>query len=279
MKKIGFIDYYLDEYHANNYPEWIKKMSKGELEVAYAWAKIDSPNGLTTQQWCEKYNVKNLSTIKEIVEKSDYLIVLSPDNPEMHEELCQIPLGSGKRVYVDKTFANERSTAIRIFDNAEKNNTLCFSSSALRFASEYKNIDKSKVQNISSWGPGPFDVYSIHQIEPIVSLMGPDATRVMYVGTKQCPALVIEFADGRRASLSHHGWSCPFTMSIDFNDGTSEIVNVQSAYFELFVEQMVDFFMSGDVKVSHAETVSIISIREAGLKAAQNPGIWVSVCG
>ena len=24
MKTIGFIDYYLDEWHANNYPAWIR---------------------------------------------------------------------------------------------------------------------------------------------------------------------------------------------------------------------------------------------------------------
>lgn len=27
MKKTGFIDYYLDEWHANNYPQWIRNMS------------------------------------------------------------------------------------------------------------------------------------------------------------------------------------------------------------------------------------------------------------
>ena len=36
--KVGFIDYFLDEWHANNYPEWIKDMSNGRYEVAYAWA-------------------------------------------------------------------------------------------------------------------------------------------------------------------------------------------------------------------------------------------------
>ena len=30
MIKIGFIDYYLDEWHANTYPEQIKKLSNGE---------------------------------------------------------------------------------------------------------------------------------------------------------------------------------------------------------------------------------------------------------
>lgn len=277
MKKIGFIDYYLDEFHANNYVEWIKTLSKGEMEVTYAWAKTDAQGGMTTQQWCEKNSVEQIETIEEIVDKSDCLIVLSPDNPEMHEELCQVPLRSGKLVYIDKTFANDRETALRIFKIAEQTNTPCFSSSALRFAAEYKEIDRAKIQNIASWGPGPLDIYSIHQIEPIVSFMGPDVKRVMFVGTKQWPALLIEFDDGRRANMSHHGWSCPFTMSIDFTDGTSKVAVVQSDYFLSFVEEMVNFFTTGEVKVSHAETVAIISIREAGLKAAQNPGEWVTI--
>ena len=28
MKKIGFIDFYLDEWHANNYPAWIRELRK-----------------------------------------------------------------------------------------------------------------------------------------------------------------------------------------------------------------------------------------------------------
>jgi len=29
MKTIGFIDYYLDQFHANKYPEWIVQASVG----------------------------------------------------------------------------------------------------------------------------------------------------------------------------------------------------------------------------------------------------------
>ncbi|MCF6175148.1 MAG: hypothetical protein L3J71_05240 [Victivallaceae bacterium] len=28
MKKIGFIDYHIDEWHANNYPKWIRESSR-----------------------------------------------------------------------------------------------------------------------------------------------------------------------------------------------------------------------------------------------------------
>ncbi len=27
--KIGFVDYYIDEWHANNYPAWFAEINKG----------------------------------------------------------------------------------------------------------------------------------------------------------------------------------------------------------------------------------------------------------
>lgn len=277
MKKIGFVDYYLDEFHANNYVDWIKQESGGELEVTYAWAKINAPKGMTTDEWCRHYRVQKVDTIEELVNNSDYIIVLSPDNPEMHEELCKVPLSSGKRVYVDKTFAPDAAAARRIFAVAGQNGTSCFSSSALRFAEEYRNIDRKKIKNIASWGPGSYKVYSIHQIEPIVSLMGSEAQRVMYIGTEEWPALVIEFSGNRRAIMSHHGWECPFAMTVGFDDTTSRTIQVKSDYFKGFIKEMTDFFLHGDVKVKHDETVAVIAIREAGEKASRNPGTWVAV--
>ena len=107
--KVGFIDYYLDEWHANHYPQLLQQKSGGRLEVAYAYGKIDSPiTGKTSKQWCQEFGVQHCETVEEVVEKSDVLIVLSPDNCEMHEELCQKPLMSGKRTYVDKTFAPDQ---------------------------------------------------------------------------------------------------------------------------------------------------------------------------
>ncbi len=49
MKKVGFIDYFLDELHANKYPALIKQFSDGEFESAYAYGHIDSQreNGKT----------------------------------------------------------------------------------------------------------------------------------------------------------------------------------------------------------------------------------------
>ena len=276
--KIGLIDYYLDGFHGNNYPAWIKEASSGEIQALYAYAKIDSPSGgLSTNQWCKKYNIQKLDSIEAVVEVSDGIIVLSPNNPEQHEELCRLPLESGKPVYVDKTFAETKEIAERIFTIAKKHDTPCYSSSALRYASEFEDIDCSQIDNITSWGPGTFTEYTIHQLEPIVAMMGTGISRIMYTGTEKWPAYVCEYADGRKAAISHHGWECPFTMAVGFYDGSTKIVKIESDLFKNFICDLVDFFRTREVKVPHEDTIAIIAARESAIKAAKTPGKWTMV--
>ncbi|MDD2442641.1 MAG: Gfo/Idh/MocA family oxidoreductase, partial [Eubacteriales bacterium] len=137
MKRIGFIDYFLDEWHANNYPAWIRASSQSDsFEVAYAWAAMDKPGGLTTQQWCERHQVEAMPSLEALVDDSDCLILLSPDNPEEHERLAQLALRSGKPTYIDKMFAPDAAAARRLFDLAERHHTPLYSTSALRYARE-----------------------------------------------------------------------------------------------------------------------------------------------
>ena len=57
-KKIGFIDYYLDEWHANQYPRMFQKWTEG-FEVACAYGMIDSPHagGLTSKASISLWNI------------------------------------------------------------------------------------------------------------------------------------------------------------------------------------------------------------------------------
>ncbi|MFB4324034.1 hypothetical protein RB298_16985 [Priestia sp. BR_2] len=277
MKKIGFIDLHLDQFHANKYPAWIEQASEHAMKVMYAYGKRDKENGLTNAAWSKEFGIELLPTIEEVVERSDYLIVLSPDNPEFHEELSQLPLQSGKPTYIDKTFAPDRETAIRLFDLATKHGTPMYSTSALRFASEYRELDRSDIQTISSWGPGAFANYSIHQIEPIVSLMGTSPKRVMYIGTPDSPALLIDFGNGQQATVNHLGDNCPFTLGIKNGDGGFKQVTANSNFFALFIENLVNFFETGEPAVNPAETVAVITIIEYGLKAADTPYVWVDL--
>jgi len=283
--KIGLIDHYLDNFHANNYPAWIHKESGGAIKVAYAYAEIDSPkkDGMTTNEWCKQHGIQHLSSIEEVVENSDAMIVLSPDNPERHEDLCRLPLQRGKPVYVDKTFAENKAAAQRIFAVAKAHNTPCYSSSALRYGAEYCSLDRQQIEGLTSRGPGPLAEYTIHQVEPIVALMGADVSRLQFVGTEKWPAYVLEYRDGRRAKVSHHGWDCPFGMVADFSDGTSTAFNIESDFFNSFIRDLVEFFRTGKAKVPHDETIAVIAVIEAAVKASKahntgsNCGQWITV--
>jgi hypothetical protein len=91
-KKIGFIDLFIDEWHANNYPQWIRESAlKDEFEVAMAWEKYTPEGKKDLKQWCAEQNVTPASSIAEVVEKCDCICVLAPSNPEVHEELAELP--------------------------------------------------------------------------------------------------------------------------------------------------------------------------------------------
>lgn len=280
MKKIGFIDYYLDEFHANNYPQMIEELSGGEYKVCYAYGHIESPKegAMTNKEWAEKYGVELLDSIEEVIEKSDYLVVLSPDNPEMHEELCHLPLMSGKLTYVDKTFANDKETAIRIFEHADKYGTKCFSSSALRFATEWKDIDTDSIYTLYSEGGGLLDIYIIHQLEPIMGLMKSRVEAIMALNDFNHPSFVVKFVDGRYVHLHHcRVKGTKFRITVCNQENKGKHYEVDSDYFRLFVQAMVEFFGTGIVPVPHEQTIDVIAARAAAIKAVETPFQWVEV--
>lgn len=275
--KVGFIDYYLDEWHANHYPKMIGDASNGELEVAYAYGKIPSPiTGKTSEEWCREYGVALCETIEEVVEKSDVLIVLSPDNCEMHEELTRLPLMSGKKTYVDKTFSPDKRSAEAMFKLAEEHGTPCYSTSALRFAAEYREYLGRKIKAMNTWGSYGLETYSIHQLEPVMMLMGGEAKRVLALTQGEWANLFIEWEDGRSASLLCTGGDCPSVAELCLEEGC-KFLKIESDSFGGFIRNMVEFFHTGEIPVSHKETISIMAVREAALKAAKRPGIWVPV--
>ncbi|MBO5914873.1 MAG: hypothetical protein J6Q72_05955 [Clostridia bacterium] len=277
MIKIGFIDHFLDEWHANNYPKFIAQQFGDEFKVAYAYAEKDKEGGLTTDEWCAQFGVERCNTIEEVVEKSDCIIVLSPDHPERHLDLCRIPLASGKRVYVDKTFALTKDIAKEIVAIGEENNTPFFSTSALRFSNELADVKRDGICFINSRGPGRFDTYAIHQIEPIVVLMGSEVKRIMSVGSGY-ETMVIEFSNGRRAVMSHYDWKgVDFEMIVNYEDGSIHKIPQMSGYFDHFINKLCTFFKTGETFADHAETVSVMGIIEAGNKALANPGVWIEV--
>lgn len=287
MKKIGFIDYFLDEWHANNYPDMIRKnpaAQRAGIDVCYAYAALEaSPwGGLTTDEWCKKYGVERVGSIEKLVELSDCIVVLSPDNPEQHEALADLALRSGKPVYIDKTFAPDRAAAQRMFDLAAAYHTPMYSSSALRFADEIARFREAAegAKTCVAAGPHTFEIYGIHIFEVLTAVMKGGARRMMCTANGKNRAITVEYEGGRTGLfLQMETGSVPFTVSVEEQNGSVFYSDVKDTYFERFIDNLVHFFADGVPRVPARETIEMMGLLETAKAALAKPFAWVEVDG
>ena len=270
MKKIGFVDYYISEWHAENYPEWIIDASKklGEdFEVTHAYAECDiSPrNGETTAEWCKRQGIEKCDSIDELCEKSDFIVLLAPSNPEVHPRLAEAVLKHGKPTYIDKTFADTLADAEYIFSVAKRYNTPFFSSSALRYAEEL--ADKSGYERIITTGGGSnAPEYIIHQIEMAVKMLGVGATDVK--AAKKGDEIVFDviYPDSRSATMIY-GSGFGFSAYLSGGANKPAELKMQSDFFAGLIKSMLEFFATGKLPFDSAQTLEVMKIREMAIKA------------
>jgi predicted dehydrogenase len=281
MKKIGFIDLFIDEWHANNYPKWFRESSlKDKFEIALAWEEAPK-GGKPLAEWCKEFDIAPASSIEQVVEECDCLCVLAPSNPEVHERLSDLALKSGKPVYIDKPFAPDKATAERIFEKATANNTPLMSSSALRFGSDIlkaknKTLSGQKVTFAGTRGSGSsFWEYSIHQVEMLVSLLGTGATRVMQCGNEDTFHMAIDYSDKRRGVMTLMPGQ-GFQVSAR-GEKDSVVISSMGYFFPGLIEAMLKFYDTGVSPIPQEETIEISAIVATGIKALEMPGEWLDI--
>lgn len=282
VKKIGFIDHYIDEWHANHFPEMIRKSAFNDrFEVAMAWAETDPPGKKSLDDWCREQNVPKAESLEEVVDGCDCIAVLSPDNPERHMELAARALRSGKPVYVDKPFAAKLSEAGAMFDIARECGTPLMTGSALRFAPDLvraakENLAGKSVRFASAWGSGRFEVYAIHLLEMLVMALGIGARRVMHVGNPFADIMTVDYRDGRRGVIQlFPGYG--FGLSVSYGLEENLTLDRMDGFFEAFLDAVLGFFLTGRSAVPEAETLEIIALFEAGLESRNDPDRWLDV--
>jgi len=280
MKRIGFVDYYISEWHADNYPAWFEEANQKlglDYKLSYAWAEADaSPvNGETTDAWCARMGVERCQTIAELCEKSDVIVVLAPSNPEKHLQYAEAVLPYGKRTYIDKTFAPDLETAQKIFAIAAEHHTPFFSSSALRYADELKNFAGSN--NIILTGTGrSLEEYGIHLVEMAVALLKDPAKGVMVerLGEQRICHIVSE--KGSKAAIVYSP-AMGYSVTAEKADGTLVHREITSAFFLNLIADMLNFFETGRASFDPEETLEVMRLRDGILKCDRTPGTWITL--
>lgn len=281
MIKIGFVDYYLSEWHANNYPKWLAEAcekSGVQATVAYAWAeeKVSPLDGVTSEQWCEKYGAELCQSCEELCEKSDVILILAPSNPEKHLPYAKMVLPYGKRTYIDKTFAPNYQSAKEIFALAEQYHTPFFSTSALRYGEELGRVENCR--HIMTLGSGSsIDEYIVHQLEMVVKKLGLGAESVCAQQIGQQTYFQIAYGDDRTAVMIYGAAGHPFAAHMNDGEGKATFKEIKSPFFNLLMEDVLHFFATGERSFNGEQTLEVIKVRDAVLKAVEEPGQWISV--
>ena len=280
MKKIGFVDYYISEWHANNYPQWFKEANEIlglDYEVAYFWAEQDiSPmDGVSSGEWAQKMGIAQVDTIEELCEKSDVIVLLAPSTPEKHLEYAGQILPFKKRTYIDKTFAPDLETTKKIFALAEEYGTPFFSTSALRYAEELKEF--SDVQNLVITGGGRlFEEYLIHNCEMAVALL---KKRIVKVKTEKMGKQYFCNAQTEEGNKIGIVFSQGMGYSITAENSKGELLHkdVTSSFFLNLIVDMLKFFETGDTPFDISETMEVMRLRSGLIEAVNLNGKWMEV--
>ena len=259
MKRLGFIDFYISEWHANNYPKWLRRVSDAlgeEYSVQYVWAEQDkSPvDGRTTDEWCEAYGATRCASIAEVCEKSDYVFILAPDDPEKHLVYAREAFPFKKPTYIDKTFAPSSAEAEAIYALSAQYGTPFFSTSPLRYATELSGLAPKHLSVFC--GGAEFPGYVVHLLEMIIKVMGTGATVTAAERVDTAYRAQLAFADGRTASLEYE----PKNSFVIEADGVS--TPVKSEFFFRLITDVVDFFRTGNVPFPAAETMDLMRLRD-----------------
>ncbi len=266
QKRIGFVDYNLDNFHSRVYLEAIRgPLAARGYEVAGATAIEAEPSKV----WAASTNLVYLASVEELVSEVDYFVILAPSNPETHLKLCQQVFPFGKPTFVDKTFAPDLETAEKIFHIADQFGVPVQTTSALRNTNIQRRVQRLTSPLVSMFitaGGSSFAEYGIHPVELAISCLGADVLSLMRLGDLQHPQFLLQFSSNRTAIIDFNSHAdIPFRALLSTKD-ESELVEVDAA--SLFVDAasaILDFFDANAAQIDRKETLIIRRILDLAM--------------
>ncbi|MBR3681345.1 MAG: Gfo/Idh/MocA family oxidoreductase [Clostridia bacterium] len=271
MIKIGLVDFYIDEWHANNFAKRYRELADEvgvECEIAGVFALTDSPaeGSLGTAAWCESHGFKHLDKIEALAAESDAFIIFAPDDPERHPELARLVLPFGKPTFIDKTFALTVADAKYMLDLAKACGARMYTTSSLRYADEVRAARGAST--VSLYGNYVhLKDYLVHTAEMVITVLGVGVSSVCCDTDGEKYTFTVEYADQRRATVE-------MTPVYGFKVNGKE---VESDIFGGQIKDMLRFFVGGESPVSTEEILDVARLVEGGMLAANASGRRVNL--
>ena len=246
-------------------------------------ASINRLAGFTEE--VKQQGVEIVNSIEELLKKVDVVLLETVDGRKHLEQALPV-LKAGKRLFIDKPISASLRDTIAIFNAAEKYNVPVFSSSSLRYIENVQEVVQGKIGKVlgaDTFSPAKIEKghpdlfwYGIHGVEILFTLMGTGCQSVIRVHTDGTDIVVGTWEDGRigtfrgtRTGKHEYGGTA-------FGEKGKISLGPYGGYEPLLVE-IIEFFNTGKIPVSSAETIEICAFMEAADESKLKGGISVDL--
>jgi len=230
----------------------------------------------------KKLGVEIVDSIGDLLQKVD-VVLLETNDGRLHLEQAIQVLKAGKRVFIDKPIAASLSDVLAIFAASKKYNVPLFSASSLRYIKGVENIDKSLVVGADTFSPAVLEKthpdlfwYGIHGVETLYTIMGTGCKQVVRISTEGTDIVVGTWQGGRVGTFrgtrtgKHNYGGTVYTQN-------GNVVLGPYGGYEPLLQEIINYFETGQVPVSPEETIEIFAFMEAADESKRQGGAAVTL--
>ncbi len=229
--------------------------------------------------------VEIVGSIDEMLTKCDVVFLESNDGRPHLEQAIPV-FKAGKPVFIDKPVAGTLAQCIALYDAAARYKVPMFSASSLRYTVKMNEIGSDKygpVKGALTYGPCALEKthpdlfwYGIHGVEMLFTLMGPGCESVVRTSSPAADVVTGIWDDGRIGTFrGNRNCKYNFGGSAFFDKSVQNIDDYKG--YGMLLEEILKFFMSGEVPVSAEETIAIFAFMEAADESKRQGGIPVKI--
>jgi len=229
------------------------------------------------KEMAEKWGVKEVSSIEELLDACDFVLLESLDGRRHLKEVEPV-FRAKKPVFIDKPLAASYGDAKKIVEMAQETGCPMFSSSSLRFDHNVMQLkadsEFGKILGCEAVSPASLELtnpglfwYGIHAVEILYTFMGKGCSKVFCEKTEITHMVTGVWDSGRIGTVrGMRAGACGLGATV-FGEKKFAKVNASSEipYYYQLLKHIVEFFKTGKPPVEAGETLEIMQFMEAAL--------------
>ena len=247
----------------------------GSPDLEVSWSRV----GTFEKEMKEVHGVTVLESIREVVERSDAIMIESVDG-RVHLEQMRAVVAGGKPVFIDKPFAGSLRDVLAIAALARERNVAVFGSSGLRYSAGVRKLQATRLGRLrgaiaigpARYAPHHPDLYwyGVHAVEALYALMGTGCHTVMRTHTPDTDVVTGTWANGATGVVYGLRNGAAVHRIIAF--GADAIADEPSSGDDTLLQEVIAFFRTGKPPVSLEETIELYAFMEAADESKRRGG-------